>query len=182
MDAKNPTTARHGMLDLAAMPEFKCGEQEFTIEMKLGEGATSKVFIATAKGNPKFKIAVKLMSRKHRKLAWTEYQILRKLNHKNIVRLGDKFSPSEGDTRCGITMNYIPGGDLFEFLLSAKCLHVKTVATIMLQLANAVAYMHSKGIMHRDIKMENILICKSNDKEYKIVLIDFGCATTSRSS
>eukprot|EP00466_Bigelowiella_natans_P017449 jgi/Bigna1/136282/aug1.33_g10990 len=113
MDAKNPTTARHGMLDRAAMPEFKCGEQEFTIEMKLGEGATSKVFIATAKCNPKFKIAVKLMPRKHRKLAWTEYQILRKLNHKNIVRLVDKFSPSKGDIRCGITMNYIPGDDLY---------------------------------------------------------------------
>jgi len=79
-------------------------------------------------------------------------------------------------------MNYIPGDDLYGFMLSAKCLHVKTVATIMLQLANAVAYMHSRGIMHRDIKLENILICKSNDKEYKIVLIDFGCATTSRSS
>eukprot|EP00466_Bigelowiella_natans_P011839 jgi/Bigna1/141428/aug1.62_g16136 len=117
MDAKEPITARHGMLGRPAMPEFKCGEQEYTIEMKLGEGSTSKVFLATANGNPKSKIVVKLMSRKHRKLAWTEYQILRKLNHKNIVRLGDKFSPSEGDTRCGITMNYIPGGDLFEIRL-----------------------------------------------------------------
>ena len=75
-----------------------------------------------------------------------------------------------------IVMEYISGDDLFEFLVknfAREGLGENYGRFMMVQLLDALEYIHQEGIVHRDIKPENILI----DDEMNLKLIDFGYAT-----
>ena len=66
------------------------------------------------------------------------------------------------------------GGDLFEFLSKREFKITEDRArTISHQITNALFYLHSYGIAHRDIKLENILMTKASD-DSQVKLIDFG--------
>ena len=67
---------------------------------------------------------------------------------------------------------YLSGGDLFYKLKNQKIINEKDARKIMKQLLEAINYMHTKDIIHRDVKPENILFSNSTDTDIK--LIDFG--------
>ena len=98
-----------------------------------------------------------------------EVKILRTLHHPNIVRVYDLF---ESEAEIYIVMEYCSGGDLY----SRAPYTEEQSSKIMSKLLSAVAYLHRAGIVHRDIKMENILF-ESPDPLSEIKLIDFGFAT-----
>ncbi|CAD8126035.1 unnamed protein product [Paramecium sonneborni] len=92
-----------------------------------------------------------------------EYNIHSKLNHENILKFivgNEEYIISE------LMLPY----DLFEFVKSAGQMSVNASNCILKQLVNALKYMHQLGIVHRDIKLENVLVDGSN---YKIKLSDF---------
>jgi serine/threonine protein kinase len=63
-----------------------------------------------------------------------------------------------------IVLEYLSGGDLFEYLNKREFKITEDRArTISHQIANALFYLHTYGIAHRDIKLENILMTKSSD-------------------
>ena len=71
---------------------------------------------------------------------------------------------------------FCKGGELFDRLLAMKSgFTEKDAAHIMKQLLSAIAYLHSKNICHKDLKLENILL-NFNDK-LSIKVIDFGCSS-----
>lgn len=96
-----------------------------------------------------------------------EIEILSKLKHDNIIKLVDSFS--EGDNMFIIT-NYIDGKELFEHVDNLD--YDKTIKYIK-QLVDTLDYLHNQNIIHRDIKLENIIL----DNNDNIVLCDFGWAT-----
>lgn len=69
-----------------------------------------------------------------------------------------------------LLMDYATKGDLYKFLQKRKCLSELEAKHIMYQLSRAVHYIHSKNIIHRDIKLENILL----DSYDRVKLCDFG--------
>ena len=69
-----------------------------------------------------------------------------------------------------IIMEDISGGDLLSFVKKRTKLNEKTSRIIFKQLINSLKFIHSKGIIHRDIKLDNILIDLNNS----IKLCDFG--------
>ncbi|KAF9871608.1 serine threonine protein [Colletotrichum karsti] len=92
--------------------------------------------------------------------------------HPNIVNLLRSF---ETEAHLYIVLEFCPQGDLYEAIRNGRGpLETEHVRQFMLQLVDAVAYIHAKGVYHRDIKPENIFLTQSGAMK----LGDFGLATT----
>ena len=96
-----------------------------------------------------------------------EINIMKNLKHFSVVKLLDTI---ETDKYILLVMENILGGDLLTFLKKRNKLQEKTAKFIFNQLLQALKYIHSKNIVHRDIKLDNILIDLNNN----IKLCDFG--------
>lgn len=69
-------------------------------------------------------------------------------------------------------MEYAPGGELFDFILRHKYLKERDACRLFAQLISGVSYLHSKKVIHRDLKLENLLL----DRGRNIIITDFGFA------
>ena len=95
-------------------------------------------------------------------------------SHPNIVNLIDSF---ETDAHLYIVLEFCGQGDLYEAIRHGHGpLETEHVRQFMLELVDAVAYAHSKGVYHRDIKPENIFLAQDGSMK----LGDFGLATTDK--
>lgn len=93
-------------------------------------------------------------------------------SHPNIVNLLHSF---ETDAHIYLVLEFCAMGDLYEAIrLGQGPLETENVREFMLQLVNAVEFMHSKGLYHRDIKPENIFLAQNGSMK----LGDFGLATS----
>lgn len=94
--------------------------------------------------------------------------------HPNIVNLIESF---ETDAHVYLVLEFCPRGDLYEAIrIGHGPLETEHVRRFMLELIDAVSYIHSKGVYHRDIKPENIFLTESGS----VKLGDFGLATTEQ--
>jgi len=98
-----------------------------------------------------------------------EIKMLKNLTHPNIIRLEEVITSPE---YIYIVMEYISNGDLCEYIQKRPegKLSEQEAKYYFIQLLEALTYIHSKNISHRDIKLENLLLTKDN----KIKLSDFG--------
>ena len=92
---------------------------------------------------------------------------MRNLHHKSIVKILETF---ESDKYILIIMEYISGGNLQNFVKKRRKLTEKTAKILFKQIIEGIQYIHSQGIVHRDIKLENILLDLNNN----IKICDFG--------
>jgi serine/threonine protein kinase len=106
---------------------------------------------------------------KYRKKFVEEAKLLASIKHPNIVEVFDVFD--ENNTSYFV-MTFIEGKTLQGIVKQKKALTTEMAANYLGQIANAVEYIHSKNILHRDIKPDNILITPDE----KAILIDFGSA------
>jgi len=97
-----------------------------------------------------------------------EGELLRQLNHPNIVKILDTF---EQDGEHYLVMEYVAGGDL-KTLLEAGPLSLEQALAFSIDLADALTRAHKLNIIHRDIKPANILV----DEDGELRLTDFGIA------
>lgn len=106
--------------------------------------------------------------------AENEYILMKSLKHENIVECFDMFYDNK---RFFIEMEYAILGDLFNYrtIYEDNQIDHSLVKKIMKQLCNGLIYIHSNGIIHRDIKLENIFVYNFNS--YKIG--DFGLSIKS---
>ncbi|KAI5887939.1 Pkinase-domain-containing protein [Schizophyllum commune H4-8] len=98
-----------------------------------------------------------------------EIEVLRTLKHPHIVRLYDVI---ETDKYIGIILEYASGGELFDHILASRYLRERDAAKLFAQLLSGVWYIHQKRIVHRDLKLENLLL----DKGRNVIITDFGFA------
>lgn len=76
-----------------------------------------------------------------------------------------------------LTFDFYPNRDLFENIQRNGPLPEAAARFYFDQLLTCIEYMHSKGFVHRDIKLENVIL----DNDFNLKLIDFGLAENSRS-
>ncbi|XP_068706499.1 uncharacterized protein [Montipora foliosa] len=141
------------------------GKGKFGVVRKVTERSSQKVYAA------KYITPSSRSSGSSREDIMREISIMNQLHHKRLVGLVDAF-----DTPGNIIMimEYVTGGELFERVAETDCLTEKEASFYMYQLLQALQHMHSKNIVHLDLKPENI-VCVSKGS-WDIKVIDFGLA------
>jgi protein-serine/threonine kinase len=149
----------------------------YILGQTLGEGEFGKVKLGW-KRDGSIQVAIKLIRRdslgtnpSRLPKIYREISILRDLAHPNIVRLHEMV---ETDRHIGIIMEYASGGELFDYILNNRYLKDNSARRLFAQLVSGVGYLHKKGIVHRDLKLENLLL----DRNRNIIITDFGFANT----
>jgi serine/threonine protein kinase len=150
---------------------------DYHIRETLGQGSFGKVKLGIHKITGQ-KVALKFVD--HLRLLKTRYatkfhremEIHRELNHPNIVKVYDVIEAPEFNYTC-IVMEYLSGIDLLDFVLQqegGKC-NERIAGKFFSQLISAVGYLHRMGVVHRDLKLENIMVDPSGND---LKIIDFG--------
>ncbi|GAB9470736.1 Camk protein kinase [Globisporangium polare] len=160
-------------------------EDKYELLGQLGEGKTGQVFLARHRQS-RTEVAVKLVRMAYldtpaRQEAFrSEIAILRLVKHPAVLKVFDVF---QDDDKFAIVSENAGGGELMDAICatgdnsSRRPLRESDVVAIVRELLGVLAHLHTRGITHRDLKMENILV-KSSDRNLDngILLIDFGLA------
>ncbi len=143
----------------------------------LGEGGMGTVFKARDRELDRL-VALKVvhseMSRDSAVLARFKQELIlaRKITHKNVIRIHDL---GEAHGTKFITMDFIEGDDLATILEQQRKLQPKEAVEIIEQVAYALQAAHAEGVVHRDLKPQNIM----RDRQGRILVMDFGLARSS---
>jgi len=101
-----------------------------------------------------------------------ELILARQVTHKNVIRI---FDLGQSDGIKFITMDFVEGQDLRSLLLEKSKLAPDQAARIMLQICRALEAAHAEGVIHRDLKPQNIML----DASGRILVMDFGIARSA---
>ncbi|KAK4887160.1 hypothetical protein RN001_003431 [Aquatica leii] len=143
--------------------------------MKIGEGSTGTVCIARDRSTGR-QVAVKKMDlrkQQRRELLFNEVVIMRDYHHANIVEMFDSYLVND---ELWVVMEFLEGGALTDIVTHSR-MDEEQIATVCKQCLKALAYLHSQGVIHRDIKSDSILLAPDG----RVKLSDFGfCAQVSQ--
>lgn len=152
---------------------------KYQLEEKIGEGGMGQVFRATHI-HIDTTVAVKLLSRqiisnsnaidRFRREAKTAARI----KHPNAVGVSDFGVTPDGTVY--LVMEFLVGNDLRHRLYEQKALSYEAAATILYQTCAAVNAAHEKGVIHRDLKPDNIYIIRTPEGSEQVKVLDFGLA------
>lgn len=148
-------------------------EDFYRIGRLVGEGMNGQVRLAHDLLT-EHQVAVKMVPRLGREnetqFLAREVQIILSVSHPNIVRTIDVFVRSR---RIHFVMEYLAGGELFDFIAENTLFTEGHASTVMADLLAALSYLHARGIAHRDVKLENLL-CANTSWPLNVKLADFG--------
>jgi serine/threonine protein kinase len=145
----------------------------------LGEGGTARVYLARDEGTGR-PVAVK---RLHPELANTphlrdrllaEADIVRSVRHDHVVNVLDVVSEPDGESY--FIMEHLAGEPLSARIAREGALPLSDALIIAVQVAGALHAIHRRGIIHRDLKTENVLVSLDQRGRLRAKLIDFGVA------
>jgi len=147
----------------------------------LGKGTYGKVRLARQRETNQYVAIKSIRKDKVGQLNMThirrEMEILSQISHPNIIKIYEVF---ENQDKIVIVMEYASGGELYDFITKHKNLNELQAKHFFSQIVSALRYCHKQGIVHRDLKLENILL----DRNGQIKIADFGLSnrftTTSK--
>jgi len=150
----------------------------FTVGKKIGEGGFSIVKKIRDKKNHNNAFAAKIVDKsslcaRTQGALQEEIRILQMLDHPNIIQFHDVY---EGNSKYYLVTELMAGGPISGYIASKKSRILEGEAShILTALFDAINYCHQRGIVHRDLKAENILV---GDRENKriVKIADFGFA------
>ncbi len=150
----------------------------YRLERVLNSGGMGIIFVATQLGIGR-QVALKVLKPTLSgdpaliKRFSLEVQLVASLSHPNIVTLIDSEQDPTGLTY--LVMELIDGMTFREALKHTQ-LTLAEIVDVLAQTANALIETHAHGIIHRDLKFDNIMICRMRDGRLHVKLLDFGVA------
>uniref|UniRef100_A0A1A9W9T2 non-specific serine/threonine protein kinase n=1 Tax=Glossina brevipalpis TaxID=37001 RepID=A0A1A9W9T2_9MUSC len=162
-----------------AMQHEKVYKSHFTLIRTLGAGGYGKVFLVRKNsGHDAHKLyAMKvvqkgtaLRNRRKAQIMVRERIVLEMINRSAFL-VGLNYAFQTETTLC-LVLDLARGGDLFTLLSKEKCLKEDVIKICIAELVLALEVLHKLNVIHRDVKLENILL----DDHGHIVLADFGCS------
>ncbi len=145
--------------------------REYTVGARLGTGSCGIVRKAIRDDGQVFAIkSIVVESEEDRNFVAREVRIMRKLNHKHIVRFNEAVVTNN---LTHLVMELATGGNLLEYVNSHNPLSEGRVRLLFSQIVDAVRYAHQSNFVHRDLKLENILL--DNGGGVKIADWGFAC-------
>lgn len=144
----------------------------FHVEKLIGRGTFGKVLLVRKKDTNKpyaMKVIKKALIEKYKHVdhTKTERKVLEELDNEFLVKLRYAF---QSKTKLYMVMDYINGGELFFHLRRSKVFSVDRARFYAAEILLGLEYLHSKGVVYRDLKTENVLL----DSVGHIKLADFG--------
>jgi serine/threonine protein kinase len=146
----------------------------YNLVEKLGEGGYGLVMKAVLMSTQEIR-AMKLITKSRFRhigdlqMIFNEMQTLRNLQHPNVIQL---FEVVDTQDHICLVMEYASGGELKKLVEGATYLNEDAARNLFSQIARGVLYCHTKNVVHRDLKLENILV----DGDRRIKIADFGLA------
>ncbi|KAI7086777.1 kinase-like protein [Hortaea werneckii] len=138
----------------------------YSLGRLIGKGSFGKVYLASHKLTNGSKVVLKSAKKDDANLA-REIHHHRQFLHPHIARL---YEVIVTENLVWLVLEYCPGDELYNHLLENGRIEAGKVQKIFTQLVGAVSYVHAKSCVHRDLKLENILL----DKHENVKLVDFG--------
>lgn len=143
--------------------------------IKIGEGSTGIVCIATVRSSGKL-VAVKKMDlrkQQRRELLFNEVVIMRDYQHENVVEMYNSYLVGD---ELWVVMEFLEGGALTDIVTHTR-MNEEQIAAVCLAVLQALSVLHAQGVIHRDIKSDSILLTHDG----RVKLSDFGfCAQVSK--
>ena len=146
-------------IDLQSVGNYSLGKL-------IGKGSFGKVYLASHKLTNGSKVVLKSAKKDDANLA-REIHHHRQFLHPHIARL---YEVIVTESLVWLVLEYCPGDELYSHLVEHGRMEAGQVQKIFTQLVGAVSYVHAKSCVHRDLKLENILL----DKNGNVKLVDFG--------
>ena len=123
-------------------------------------------------------VNIKKLQPKEREDAVNEIRIMASIKHKNIVRYCDAFTERDN---LYIAMEFAEHGDISrqidKFKAANKYIKEETIWSYFIQMCNGLGLMHSRNVLHRDLKPKNVFLTGKNH----VRLGDLGCAKLMKS-
>ena len=149
--------------------------EDYEILRELGRGGTAVVYLARERATGE-EVAIKLVRSQFadddeaRARLAREARFVTQLDHPNVVPVRDVLDL--GDNGVALVMSHVPGRTLREILRDEGPLAPERTASVLRDVASALGAAHGMGIVHRDVKPENVFITEDE----RAVLADFGIA------
>jgi len=148
------------------MPEF--GQGRFKVEKSLGRGAQGEVYLARDTLLERL-VAIKLLKPDSGADHAGEARLVSQLAHPNIVTLHDVLIENQ---RTALVFEFVEGETLAARLAREGAMSPVAAVELMLGVLDGLAYAHQKGVIHRDIKPQNVMV----DRQQRPRIMDFGVA------
>jgi serine/threonine-protein kinase len=147
----------------------------YTVEREVGRGGMATVYLARDRKHDR-PVAIKVMrpeiaADEGGQRFLREIQILARLQHPNILALLDSGTTSEGSPRPFYVMPFVEGETLRQQLAREGPLPVAEALRLVREIGEALHYAHGQGLIHRDVKPENVLLSQGH-----ALVADFGIA------
>jgi len=178
VDQRNPRGSRRASEAIARDPQPGTTIGRYTIVRLIARGGVGLVYLAR-QSLSNAAVVVKVLAGNFVGDAETtarfdrEAQRLRGVQHPNIVTMVD-YGHAQGNAY--LVMEYLQGELLSAYLQRKGRLGLVDFAPIAAQILKAVGYAHSQGLMHRDLKPTNIMLCIRKGRANFVKILDFGMA------
>lgn len=176
--AAGPLPTPREATEAGARPRRLAGRYELLEE--IGRGGAGFVYLARDLGSGGAQVALKTLAldeaaRPELVAAFeNEFRTLSALQHPHLAKVFD-FGTDEG--LLYFSSEYLPGGD---FLEACRAANLNTVLRWLVQILGALDFLHGRGLLHLDLKPDNVLLAQAAGGEHIVKLIDFGTAAWLR--